>query len=171
MCHDSLPHVVTLSQDARNISSSKQVPSVASLWPWTKWGWKTISNINANAEKLQNWTVDAIALLVPIYLCVETGQNISQIVKHLEKKNRTYKIYLLYIVQWMWRHDAWLKVYFLEFAFKAYYAWKWKDQLRLNYSLAGSSGVVGRSGKENSPCAASADVMGVAAAQMIEPDP
>ena len=35
-----------------------------------------------------------------------------------------------------------------------------------------SSGVVGRSGKENSPCAASADVnMGVAAAQMIEPDP
>ena len=35
-----------------------------------------------------------------------------------------------------------------------------------------SSRVVVRSGEENSPCAASADVnMGVAAAQMIEPDP
>ena len=91
----------------------------------------------------------------------------------------------------MWRQEAWLKVYFLECAFKVYYALEFLTRSSVGimvyfpfeFRFPGTNGhiengrtnlrsrVVGRSGEENSPCAASADVMGVAAAQIIEPDP
>ena len=85
----------------------------------------------------------------------------------------------------MWRQDTWLKVFFLQYALEiltrssvgimVYFPFEFRFPGTNRHIENGRtklrSGVVGRLGKENSPCAASADVMGVAAAQMIEPDP